>query len=131
MANYGQRAIPILMDCFKQESHWLIRESIFAVINEINSPELILELCLCTLEGDELSMALTAINNLGQLRGTIYENHAIKILVELSNSETVQIRVQVAKTLRIFDDVKAHTALAKLRQDTNYRVVGAILDGII
>lgn len=131
LANYGEKAIPYLVEFFERESHWLIRESIFAVINEINSPELIFQLCLCALEGDELVVKLTAINNLGLLKGTIYEQEAIEQLFDLSIDGTVAIRVQVARTLSVFDDPKAKAALAELRSDSDYRVVGATLEGMI
>jgi HEAT repeat protein len=131
LANYGEKAIPYLVELFERESHWLIRQSIFAVINEINSPELIFQLCLCALEGDELVVKLTAITNLGLLKGTIYENEAIEQLFALSTDKTVAIRVQVARTLGVFDDLKAKAALAELRYDSDYRVVGATLEGMI
>jgi HEAT repeat protein len=131
LANYGEKAIPHLVEFFERESHWLIRESIFAVINEINSPELIFQLCLCALEGDELVIKLTAINNLGLLKGTIYENDAIELLFALSTDKTVAIRAQVARTLGIFDDPRAKAALAELRCDPDHRVVGATLEGMI
>ncbi len=131
LANYGEKAIPHLVEFFERESHWLIRESIFAVINEINSPELIFQLCLCALEGDELVIKLTAINNLGLLKGTIYENDAIELLFALSTDKTVAIRGQVARTLGIFDDPRAKAALAELRCDPDHRVVGATLEGMI
>ncbi|WP_269744562.1 hypothetical protein [Chamaesiphon minutus] len=41
------------------------------------------------------------------------------------------IRVQVARTLSVFDDPKAKAALAELRSDSDYRVVGATLEGTI
>lgn len=131
LANYGERAIPYLVELFETESHWLIRESIFAAINEISSPELIFQLCVCALEGDEVVVKLTAITNLGLLKGTIYENDAIELLFALSTDKTVAIRVQVAGTLGIFDDLRAKTALAELRYDPDYRVVGATLERMI
>jgi HEAT repeat protein len=131
LANYGEKAIPYLVEFFERESHWLIRESIFAVINEINSPELIFQLCLCALEGDELVVKLTAITNLGLLKGTIYENDAIELLFALSTDKTVSIRVLVARTLGLFDDLRAKAALAELRYDPDHRVVGATLEGVI
>lgn len=131
LAKYGQKSIPHLIEFFERESHWLIRQSIFAVINEINSPELIYQLCLCALEGEELVVKLTAINSLGLLKGTIYENDAIDILFALSTDKTVEIRVQVAKTLAIFEDIRSQVALAELRHDCDYRVVAATLENMI
>jgi HEAT repeat protein len=131
LAKYGEKAIPYLVEFFERESHWLIRESIFAVINEINSPDLIFQLCLCALEGDEEVVKLTAITNLGLLKGTMYEQDAIELLFALSTDESVAIRVQTARTLTLFDDFKAKAALAELRYDSDYRVVGATFEAMM
>jgi HEAT repeat protein len=131
LANYGEKAMPYLVELFRRESHWLIRESIFAVVNEINSPALVFQLSVWGLEGEEPVVKLTAINNLGRLKGTLYEQEAIDLLFELSTDETVAIRVQVALALVAFDDPKAKAALAELRHDQDYRVVGATLEGMI
>lgn len=88
-------------------------------------------MCLCALEGDELVVKLTAITNLGLLKGTIYENDAIELLFALSTDKTVAIRVRVARTLGLFDDLRAKAALAELRYDPDHRVVGATLEGVI
>ena len=131
LANYGEKAIPHLVELFMRESHWLIRQSIFAVMNEIDSPDILFKLSDCGLKGDDLVVKLVAIANLGRLKGTPYEREAIELLEELSTDETATIRAQVAKTLVSFDDPKAKAALAELRHDPDYRVVGATLEAMI
>lgn len=131
LANYGEKAIPHLVELFRKESHWLIRQSIFAVMNEIDSPEILFQLSCWGLEGEDLVVKFASIAGLGRLKGTSYEKEAIDILFELSTAETAQIRVQVAKALGSFDDPKAKAALADLRQDADHRVVGATLEAMI
>ena len=131
LSKYGDKAIPHLIQLFKKESHWLIRQSIFAVINELDSPELLWELSRCGLEGDDIVVILTSISNLGRLKNTIYEEEAVKLLFDLSTDEIVIIRVRVAKILALFDHPQAKAALADLRHDSNHRVVAATLESMV
>ena len=131
LANYGEKAIPYLLELFRRESHWLIRQSIFAVINEINSPELLFQLSSWGLEGDDLVVKLTSISSLGKLQDTVYEAEATDLLCELSTTEAVIIRVRVAKTLAAFDHPKAKATLAELRLDRDHRVVAATLENLV
>jgi HEAT repeat protein len=131
LANYGEKAIPYLVELFRRESHWLIRQSIFAVINEINSPDILFKLSVWGLDGDDLVVKLTSIANLGTLKDTTYEPEAIELLCEQSTAEKVEIRVGVAKTLGAFDDPKARAALAELRVDSDHRVIAATLENLI
>ena len=80
LANYGEKAMPYLVELFRRESNWLIRESIFAVVNEIDSPDLVFQFSVWGLEGEDPVVKLTAINNLGRLKGTLYEQDAIELL---------------------------------------------------
>lgn len=131
LANYGERAIPYLLELFKTESHWLIRQSIFAVMNEINSPDLLFKLACWGLQGDDLVVKFISIATLGRLKGTPFEKEAIELLFNLSTDEDARIRVKVAKALTSFDNPKAIAALSELRHDSNYRVVAATLEKMI
>ncbi len=99
--------------------------------NEFNSLELLFNFSSWGLEGNDLVVKLTSIANLERLKGTTYEQEAIDLLCEQSTAETVQIRVQVAKTLGAFDDPKAKAALVQLRSDSDYRVIAATLENLI
>jgi HEAT repeat protein len=131
LANYGERAIPHLMKLFKTESHWLIRQSIFAVMNEINSPDLLFQLACWGLEGDDLVVRFISIATLGRLKGTRFEKDAINILFNLSTDGDARIRVKVARALTSFDDPQAIAALSELQHDRDHRVVAATLEKMI
>ncbi len=131
LAKYGERAIPHLVKLFQQDSHWLVRQSIFAAVELTQYPEILLELSSLGLEGDDPVVKQTAIASLGQLTKTAHASSALELLLSAANSEEGAIRVQVAKALKNFDDSKAQAALLKLRQDADYRVVGATLEGLL
>ncbi|ELR99218.1 HEAT repeat domain-containing protein [Gloeocapsa sp. PCC 73106] len=131
LAHYGERAIPYLVRLFQQKPHWLVRQSILAALEGEDYPETLLQLCVWGLEGDDLVVKLGAIACLNQLATTSKASAALDLLLNLINSEQVEIRAQVARTLHAFNCLDAKTALAKLRQDSDYRVVGATLEGLI
>ncbi len=131
LANYGEKATPHLVELFRSEPHWLVRQSIFAVLDEIGSPDIVLQLSNLALEGEDLVVKLAAIANLGRLKETPVEQEAIDLLFELSTAQTVAIRVQVAFVLGIFEAPKARAALVQLRDDSNHRVVAATLEVLL
>ena len=131
LAKYGEGAIPHLVKLFKQDSNWLIRYSILAAIDLTNHPELLLDLCVVGLKGKDPVVKQTALASLEKLVKTPQENLALELLLAAAESEQVEIRAQVARVLRYFADPKAQTALKNLRQDADYRVVGATLEGLV
>ena len=70
----------------------------------------------------------TAVRSLGILAGTPQETATIAKLTELSNDTSWRIRQQVAYALRNFTVPEAKVMLAKLKQDSDHRVVGATLE---
>lgn len=130
LEKFGERAIPHLIQLFKHNAHWLVRQSIFAAL-EGAQPEVLLQLCRWGWEGEDLVVKCNAIATLGQLRGTPQESAALTILLEAAIADADLVRVQVARTLKGFEDPRAKAALAKLRQDPNLRVVGATLESLL
>ncbi|MDJ0574716.1 MAG: HEAT repeat domain-containing protein [Xenococcaceae cyanobacterium MO_234.B1] len=131
LSKYGERAIPHLVKLFQQDSHWLVRQSIFAAIDLTKHPEILLELSILGLKGKDPVVKLTAIANLGQLAKTPQASSALELLLSAANSSEGLIRAQVARALRHFEEPRAQAALTKLRQDSDYRVVGATLEGLV
>ncbi|MDJ0598026.1 MAG: HEAT repeat domain-containing protein [Crocosphaera sp.] len=131
LAKYGEKAIPHLLELFRRESHWLLRQSILAAVDEIGSPDVFLQLCQWGLEGDDLTVKLASISYLRKLKGTPLESEAINVLLDLSTSEIVAIRGQVARVLGIFEAPVARAALAQLREDLDHRVVAATLETLL
>ena len=131
LSKFGDQSIPHLVELFKNEPHWLVRQSIFAVINELDSPELLFKLSCYGLEGDDVVVKLTSITNFARLVDTPYENEVVQLLCKLSTDDVTIIRVRVAKVLAKFDHPLAQEALAQLRKDPNHKVVAATLESMI
>lgn len=135
LAKYGERSLDYLLRLFQQNTNWLIRQSIFAAMEDIDVPEARLQMCIWGLEGDDLVVKLAAIENLGKLAKTAQKSQALEILLSLSTNEAVQIRAQVAKVIREFESVQGENivekTLGKLRQDQDYRVIAATLENLL
>ncbi|MEM7554249.1 MAG: HEAT repeat domain-containing protein [Cyanobacteria bacterium P01_A01_bin.84] len=131
LAKYGDRAIPYLIKIFQQETHWLIRQSIFAVLEGTDNSDVMLQLCRWGIEDDDVVVKQTAVENLGRLHETESSQSALSILLSKADANDVIIRSEVAKALVKFDEPSAKVALGKLRQDSDYRVIGATLEGLL
>ena len=131
LAKYGEQSLPHLVKLFQKYSHWLVRQSIFAAINLTEYPEILLDLSILGLKGEDPVVKLTAIANLGQLAETAQASSALELLLETANSEKAVIRAQVVKVLKHFQEPRAEATLLKLRQDSDYRVVGATLETLV
>ena len=55
----------------------------------------------------------------------------MRVLLSLATAEAVEIRAQVARVLGYFEQPEAKAALAKLRHDGDYRVIGATLEALL
>lgn len=131
LGKFGERSFTYLTKLFERNSHWLVRQSIFAALEDIHQPELLLNLCRLGFAGEDLVVQGSAIANLGQLHDTPQASEALKILLEAAISETAMIRAQAARALKGFDAPSARAALVELRQDSNLRVVGATLENLL
>jgi HEAT repeat protein len=131
LSKYGEAAVPHLVSLFQKDSAWLVRQSIFAVMEVTNHPEIFLKLCVWGLEGDDSIVRQSAIENLQLLATTPQAPSALNLLLKAATSTEANIRLNVAKVLKHFDDPRISDALLKLRQDSDYRVVGATLEALI
>jgi HEAT repeat protein len=131
IAKYGDRSLPYLFELFVGDSHWLVRQSILAAMEEIDCPEILCQMCILGIQGDDPVVRLAAIANLAKLQRTSQADNALEILLSLAAAPGVEIRAEVAKVLRFFDDLQAQAALAELRHDPDYRVVAATLEGLL
>jgi HEAT repeat protein len=131
LSKYGEPAMPHLVSLFQKDSAWLVRQSIFAVMEVAQHPEIFLKLCVWGLESDDFIVRQSAIENLQLLATTSQAPSALDLLFKAANSAEANIRLHVARVLKHFDDPRIPAVLLKLRQDTDYRVVGATLEALI
>ncbi|MGD1931512.1 MAG: HEAT repeat domain-containing protein [Leptolyngbyaceae cyanobacterium] len=130
LEKYGDRAIPHLTKLFEHNSHWLVRQSIFAALEEV-TPEIRLQLCRWGWQGTDIVVQHNAIANLGRLQDTPQATEALALILEAAVADAPMLRAQAARVLPGFDGPAAQAALAELRQDDNLQVVGATLESLL
>lgn len=93
---------------------------------------MLLRICQIGLEGRDPLVKQTAVSQLGRLSNTSQKVVALEMLLPFVKSDVWQMRSRVANVLRKFDSLpEAQEALSQLRQDPDYRVVAAILEGCL
>ncbi|MEM9152843.1 MAG: HEAT repeat domain-containing protein [Cyanobacteria bacterium P01_F01_bin.3] len=131
LGSYGARAIPHLVELFRNESHWLVRQSIYAVINLSQHPDLLLELAIIGLQSNDLVVKQVSVSNLAQLADTPEAAKALELLLPAAKSKQTEVRIQAARALAQFDNSQARAALEELRDDADHRVIGATLEKLL
>lgn len=128
---FGRVAASHLVLAFYQDEHWLVRRSILAALVEMECSDELLDVCVQALTDEDPIVQETAVDALGTLAGSAQHATALSQLLILTSSESWRIRVKVAHALKRFDERPARDALSQLRQDTDHRVVGAAMEGLL
>lgn len=131
LAKFGNVALPHLQQVFRDHPHWLVRQSIFAAFEDLDSPSTLLEFCRLGLEDKELVVQFAAIANLAQLTGTTHEGDAFSILSQIIHSDNEKLRSRATRALTYFESAEAQELLHSLRQDDDHRVVAATLEKLV
>jgi HEAT repeat protein len=131
LGKYGESSIPTLVKAFRENEHWLMRLSVLPILVEMNRHQEVFELCQCGLSGQDITVKTVALDSLASLVGTLFEAEALAILLAQVSATHWSIRRQVALSLKAFQDERAIAALSKLRRDPDYRVVAALLEGLL
>jgi HEAT repeat protein len=128
---YGEVAAPHLVATFHRDDHWLLRRSILAGLADLKCSEELLEVCLCGLDGEDVTVQEACVDALGTLLGTPQQEAALEKLLSLIKADFWRIRMRVARALSKYNDPRAQEALVLLKQDSDSRVVGAVLESLI
>ncbi len=120
-----------LVQAFVRDDHWLVRRSILAALVEMEFYPEVLEICVLGIEGEDVSVQEACIDGLSALSQSDLAAAALAKLLALKDSEHEYIRTRIAYALIQFDDPAAKAAIAELRQDQDYRVVGAALENLL
>jgi HEAT repeat protein len=129
---FGKVSAAHLVQTFFQDDHWLVRRSILSALVDLDCPEEVLEVCEVGLAGEDKAVQEASVDALGALNVSRRQQRMVlDRLLALSHSAPEHIRVRVAHALKHFDLPAAKTALVKLRQDEDHRVVGAAMEGLL
>ena len=125
---FGEVSIPHLQQAFHQDDNWLVRLSILGALMELNCPEVVYDVCVCGLKGDDHGVQENSLSCLASLVNTSKEQEALALLLTMVDNPSWRIRLKVAQSLRAFSHPSAKEVLAKYSQDEDYRVVAVALE---
>ena len=131
LAKFGDRALPNLKITFNQHPHWLVRQSIFAALEEFDCPDILIGLCRNGYQDPDPVVKQIALQSLQPLANTPHQPAALDLLLQAATSPDGETRAQAARTLRHFNDPAAKDALNSLRKDPDHRVIAATLEGLV
>lgn len=121
-----------LVKVFIQDDHWLVRRSILAALCDMHCHGEVWEVCQAAIANPEDGATRdVAILALGSLAGTTQEELALAQLLTFSNAADWSDRKQSAYALKAFNAPAAKEALLKLREDSDHRVIGAVLEDLL
>ena len=127
---FGKVSISHLVSVFYQDDHWLVRRSILAALEELESPAELIEVCTAAITGEDLTVQEAAIDSLASLAGSSHHTAVLTQLLTLTAAESSRLRARVAHALQKFDEPQAQSALVELRQDADSQVVAAALEDL-
>jgi HEAT repeat protein len=130
LIKYGHQAIPLVVPAFYHHPDWLMRMSILLALTEMDSPQELFQLCLAGFVDPNETVCETAVQCLGYLANSAVAEDALLHLLAFALSDRWEIRKQSALSLFHFTDARAAEALIQLRQDADYRVVAAVMEGV-
>lgn len=132
---FGDRALKIIIRSFREDPHWLVRRSIMAALLDLPlSDDLMVEvfnLCAIAIRDPNPAVQEVGIDGLGTFAATALRTAALDKLLPLVKSHHWETRMAVTQSLRQFDNHQAREALTLLGHDVDYRVVGAVLEGLV
>ena len=108
-----------------------MRQSVFPAFDFPGCSEALLKLCYLGYEGDDVTVKLAAISNLERIKETPEAEKALVLLLKAASNSNALVRAQAARVLVSYGGQQAQTVLTQLRQDSDYRVVKAALEGLL
>ena len=132
LASFGfERCLPLLLELFAADYHWLVRRSIIAVVFECDDPSAQLAVAKLGLDDEDDTVRCSALELLAALVGSDRQREAEALLLAAVADSSSWIRRTVARVLAHFPSTAAHHARQRLRQDPDHRVVAATMEALL
>ena len=136
LGKYGECAIPILLEAFNENEHWLMRLSLFPIlevlaIEEKLSQEQFFTLCETAIQDRDVMVKSAGLTALKYFAQSNYEEASLGHLEKYCKAKRWYLRRQTAICIRSFQSNKANSILSQLKQDEDHRVVAATLESLV
>jgi HEAT repeat protein len=128
IVDFGDRAIPLLVDLFQRTDNWLVRQSIIPLLIDTNSQAELLTTAEIAIADDTQSVKEVGILALGSLLTSPFQAQALPLLLALCHDPSWRNRWRATIALQSLQNSATRTAIAQLQQDEHFRVVAAALE---
>ena len=128
IVDFGDRAIPLLVNLFKKTDNWLVRQSIIPLLIDTNSEAELLAIAEIAIADDTQSVKEVGILALGHLLNSPLQAQALLLLLALCHDPSWRNRWRATIALQSLQNSATRTAIAQLQQDEHFRVVAAALE---
>ena len=128
IVDFGDRAIPLLVDLFKRTDNWLVRQSIIPLLIDTNSQPELLTTAEIAIADDTQSVKEVGILALGYLLTSPFQARALSLLLALCHDPSWRNRWRATIALQSLQNPATRAAIAQLQQDEHFRVVAAALE---
>ncbi len=128
IVDFGDRAIPLLVDLFKKTDSWLVRQSIIPLLIDTNSYAELLTTAEIAIADDTQSVKEVGILALGSLLTSPLQAQALPLLLTLTHDPSWRNRWRATIALQSLQNPATKAAIAQLQQDEHFRVVAAALE---
>ena len=128
IVDFGDRAIPLLVDLFKRTDNWLVRQSIIPLLIDTKSQAELLTTAEIAIADDTQSVKEVGILALGYLLTSPFQAQALSLLLALCHDPSWRNRWRATIALQSLQNSATRTAIAQLQQDEHFRVVAAALE---
>ena len=126
--DFGDRAVPLLVDLFRRTDSWLVRQSIIPLLIDTNYHAELLTIAELAIADQTQSVKEVGILALGHLLNSPVSERALTLLLDLCKDPVWRNRWRAAIALQSLQNSATKAAIAQLQQDEHFRVVAAALE---
>ncbi len=128
IVDFGDRAIPLLVDLFRQTDSWLVRQSIIPLLIDTNYHAELLTIAEIAIADETQSVKEVGILALGYLLNSPMGDRSLALLLDLCQDPIWRNRWRATIALQSLQNPATKAAISQLQQDEHFRVVAAALE---
>jgi HEAT repeat protein len=126
--DFGERAIPLLVDLFRRQPNWLVRQTIIPLLLETTAYADILTTAELAIADDTQSVKEVGILALGHLLTTPLSDQSLAHLTLLCSDPYWRNRWRATIALQSLCTAATQALILQMQQDEHFRVVAAALE---
>jgi HEAT repeat protein len=128
IVDFGDRSIPLLVNLFKDNDNWLIRQSVISLLIDTQYNEELLTTAEIAIADETQSVKEVGILALGKLLNSPFQERALSLLIALCRDPLWRNRWRATIALQVLKNPQTQALIAELQQDEHFRVVAAALE---